>query len=100
MQTYRSISIVQNVAQAGALVIGKLAPLILLKNRFQYMSFPLPRFVGVDDIVQHQHKVRRLALPRVGFGLYTRTDAAYEHFELGGLEWLLFVDGADHVLGQ
>ena len=81
--------LVLDVAQAGALVISILALVILCTHISLNMIFPLPRFVGVDDIPQHQHIVCRLALPWVGFGPHARTDATYERFELGGLEWRL-----------
>ena len=97
IQTYRSVHVVLNVAQAGTLVVSKFALVILLTNAILNMNFLLPRFVGMDDIVQHQHIVRRLALPRVGFGVHTRTDATYECFELGSLKWRLVVDALDHV---
>ena len=35
-----------------------------------------------------------------GDGPHARTDAAHERLELGGLNGRLFVDGADHVLGE
>ena len=86
-----------NVTQAGALVVVILAIVILCTHFSHNIIFPLPRFVGVDDIPQHQHIVRRLARPRVGFGVHARTDAAHERLELLGLEWRIVVDAFDHV---
>ena len=100
MQTYLSIALVLDVAQTSALVVGILALLILLTHISLNMTFLLPRFVGVDDIPQHQHIVRRLALPRIGFGVHTRTDTTHERLELGSLKWLLVVDAFDHVRRQ
>ena len=97
IQTYRSVHVVLNVAQAGTLVVCKFTLVILLTNASLNMNFLLPRFVGVDDITQHQHIVRRLARPWVGFGVHARTDATHERFELGGLKWRLVVDAFDHV---
>ena len=97
LQTYRSVYIVYNVTQAGALVVGILALVILCTHFSHNIIFPLPWFIGMDDIPQHQHIVRRLALPRVGFGVHARTDAAYKRFELGSLEWRIVVDALDHV---
>ena len=74
---------VLDVAQTGALVVGILALVILCTHISLKIIFPLPRFIGMDDIVQHQHIVRRLALPRIRPGPHARTDAAYERFELG-----------------
>ena len=97
IQTHRTIDLVLNVTQTGTLVVNKLALVILLTDTSLNMNFLLPRFVGMDNIVQHQHIVRRLTLPRVGFGVHARTDATYERFELGSLEWRLVVDALDHV---
>ena len=97
IQTYRSVHVVLNVAQAGTLVVCKFTLVILLTNAILNMNFLLPRFVGVDDIVQHQHTVRRLTLPRIRPGVHARTDATYERLELGCLEWRLVVDALDHV---
>ena len=51
MQTYQTVALVHNVTQAGALVVGKLALLVLLTNRFQY----IPRVIAVayEQISRH-----------------------------------------------
>ena len=100
MQTYRSVYIVHNVAHAGALVLAQLAIVKHLTCRAQSVLWNALGVIRLDDIPQHQHIVRRLALPRVGFGVHTRTDAAYERLELLGLEWRLALDGLDHVLSE
>ena len=97
IQTHRTIDLVLNVTQTGTLVVNKLALVILLTDTILNIDFLLPRFVGMDDIVQHQHIVRRLALPRVGFGVHARTDATHKRFELGSLKWRIVVDALDHV---
>ena len=97
IQTHRTIDLVLNVTQTGTLVVNKLALVILLTDTILNIDFLLPRFVGMDDIVQHQHIVRRLALPRVGFGPHARTNPTHERFELGSLEWRLALDGLDDV---
>ena len=86
MQTYRSVYIVHNVAHAGALVLRQFSILIHVERSAKWFGHTL---MCPDDVPQHQHIVRRLALPRVGFGPHARTDATYERFELGGLEWRL-----------
>ena len=57
---YQFIDRVLKSTQASALVLDKLALLVLLTNRFQYIPFQyIPRvlavLVGVDDVRQHQH---------------------------------------------
>ena len=97
IQTHRTIDLVLNVTQTGTLVVNKLALVILLTDTILNINFLLPRFVGMDDIVQHQHIVRRLALPWVGFGVHARTNPTYQRLELGSLKWRLVVDAFDHV---
>ena len=63
MYIYLFICRVCNGAQTGTLVLGKLALLVLLTNRFQYIPRVLAVLVGVDDVRQHQHILRGLALP-------------------------------------
>ena len=65
MQTYRSVSIVHNVAQAGAFVLAQLAIVKHLTRRAQRVLWNALGVVGLDDIRQHKHIVHRLALPRV-----------------------------------
>ena len=89
--------LVLDVAQTGAVVVSILALVILCTHISLKIIFPLLRFVGMDDIVQHQHIVRRLALPRVGFRPHTRTDATYERLELGCLKWRVAADSLNHV---
>ena len=97
IQTHRTIDLVLNVTQTGTLVVNKLALVILLTDTILNINFLLSWFVGMDDIVQHQHIVRRLARPRVGFGVHARTDATYEHLELGSLKWRVAADSLNHV---
>ena len=61
--TYQFICRVLKVAQAGALVLVQLALLVLVTRRaVRIFSGPV-RVVGLDDVRQHQHILRRLALP-------------------------------------
>ena len=97
IQTHRTIDLVLNVTQTGTLVVNKLALVILLTDTILNINFLLSRFVGMDDIVQHQHIVRRLTLPRVRPGPHARTNPTHKRLELDSLEWRLVVDALDHV---
>ena len=101
IQTHRTIDLVLNVTQTGTLVVNKLALVILLTDTILNIDFLLPRFVGMDDIVQHQHMLRRLALLRVLLGTHARTNPTHESsFDLFDVERGLVPDGLDQLLGQ
>ena len=55
IQTHRTIDLVLNVTQTGTLVVNKLALVILLTDTILNINFLLSWFIGMDDIVQHQH---------------------------------------------
>ena len=55
MHMYQFIDRVLKSTQASALVLDKLALLVLLTNRFQYIPRFLAVLVGIDDVSQRQH---------------------------------------------
>ena len=52
-----------NIAQAGTLVLLQLVLLVLVTRQAVGIFYDPVRVVGLDNVRQHQHVLRRLALP-------------------------------------